>query len=125
MIKKGKCAFEPTKFMQEEFAKSIKKISEGYGFHMTHIFHRDVYSGEMCARKAYFEGYGDAELFAYEYDQKNYGNKKSYAIYIDKELYVTRLFGNDTDIFKESTTDADKCICTPQDALIGFTAAIK
>lgn len=96
----GKCEFKPTSAMEDEFVKSIEKISSGYGFHMVHIFYRDVVSGEMVTWKAYFEGFGDAECYAYGYDESHKDKKRSYVICIDKEVYRARLFGDDTDIFK-------------------------
>ena len=120
----GKCEFKPTKAMEAEFDKGIEKINSSYGFHMVHIFSKDVICGEMDVRKAYFEGFGDAECYAYEYDEAHKDNKRSYVICIDKEVYRARLFGDDTDIFKGMAGDR-KGITDYEKGQVDLTAAAR
>ena len=103
-----------SEYMKEEIKRSVEKISET-GLHMVHIFYKDVISGTMECRKGYFEGYADAELFAYEYDEKHKDRHETYLVLVDGELYIGRFDGEDAESFRNekkqiSAKKREKCL---------------
>lgn len=97
-VMRGYAELVPNDFMREQFERSVERAGR-IGLHLVHIFYRDTISGEMDCRKAYFDGYADAEAYSYEYDNTHKGNKQSYLIFINCNLYVGRFGGEDAAVF--------------------------
>ena len=97
-IQTGSCDIKPNAYMQEQFKKSVDKAG-AIGLHLVHIFYKDAISGELDCRKAYFDTYADAVLYAFEYDKAHEGKKQTYLIYINCELYRGRFNKEDAKEF--------------------------
>ena len=101
-VERGICDITPNEYMKNEFEKSIEKAGS-VGLHLVHIFHIEPISKALECRKAYFDGYADAELYAYQYDMDHKDNENpelgTYLIYINCELYKAHFKGRYADDF--------------------------
>ena len=97
-VMRGHAELVPNDFMREQFERSVERAGR-IGLHLVHIFYRDAISGEIDCRKAYFDTYADAELYAFEYDKAHEVKRQTYLIYINCELYRGRFNKEDAKEF--------------------------
>ena len=64
----GTFDIQPNDFMNKEFQKSIEKAGS-VGLHLVHIFYIGPISKELEVKKAYFDTFGEADQYAWQYDR--------------------------------------------------------
>ncbi len=91
-IIEGRINIESNEYMQKVFKDSMKR-AEVSGLHAVNVFSVDPIEGDLTHHNVYFELYGEAEAYAYEYEAFRKDKKRTYLIYIDFELYKGEFHG--------------------------------
>lgn len=88
--------------LNKEIKEIMEKASERagrLGFHIVHMFHKDIISGEFSHRSGYFESLAEAELFSQNLVEGLDKAPTTALILLDGNIVGGKLTGDDAKAF--------------------------